>query len=225
MENLVNLLAQIKLVDVTFTLVVICAHGLAHVHHLLVDRALLVYLCVLLLQHAPFGWICLVHLSPWSLLGHPECLLINVCLATCLSRLPSHNFQLRIFIFLHDSENLLPFGILPLVIEALDFCMMHLIHLFDRAVKTRWPLRDQERLSRGTPSLELNRIVQQSRMGCCIHVMNELLLQALLGSQVAPRERMVVENVDDEPPIVSKYRNVPAHERHLAVVEDLQLLV
>ena len=62
-------------------------------------------------------------------------------------------------------------------------------------------------------------------MGRCIHVMNELLLQALLGSQVAPRERMVVENVDDEPPIVSKYRNVPAHERHLTVVEDLQLLV
>ena len=58
-----------------------------------------------------------------------------------------------------------------------------------------------------------------------IHVVNELLLQALLGSKVASCEWVVVQHVDDEAPVVTEYGDVPAHEGHFAVVEELQLLV
>lgn len=58
-----------------------------------------------------------------------------------------------------------------------------------------------------------------------VHIVNELIGQALLSAQIPPRERMIIQNMSYQSPIVPENGHVPPHKGHLTIVEKLQRLL
>ena len=50
--------------------------------------------------------------------------------------------------------------------------------------------------------------------------MHELVLKAIFVSEVASCERVVIQYICDEAPVVAEDRDIPSHECNFAVVEN-----
>lgn len=57
-------------------------------------------------------------------------------------------------------------------------------------------------------------------MGCCVHIVHELGLEAIFISEVASCEGVVIQHICNEAPVVAKDRDIPPHECDFAVVEN-----